>query len=391
MTSVVAAFATMASVRDFHSVGERRLRSCPGAHYDAVVFGVGPAACTFALQTVRLGRTALIVPPRNEATPNKPRGETLAPRGEFLLARLGIVKECLAGQHAAHMTLSCWQDPDPEPADLGFDPHGQMWHLNREAFDHALLTLAAASGAEIVDRTTHRVASLESYSDGWKVRIECSDHEHLISAGYLVDASGRSCFIARRLGCNRILQDHLAAVWCIRENPGRILPLLIEPVREGWWYSFGLPANMLLVAFITDPTLVNLSASSRRSVWNAALAQAPHTKCRVGAEAKHLGVASVESGRLNRMSGERWVAIGDAATSFDPLSSHGLCNALEQAIDAAELLHLSGHEADLTCFDTTRHNLYEAYSAQRLVFYRGVKRFSRDAFWRHRTLSPWGN
>src|SRR5262249_30360679 len=134
---------------------------------------------------------------------------------------------------------------------------------------------------------------------------------------------------------------------------------------EGWWYSFGLPQNKLIVALITDPTVVKLAAGTRQSVWDVTLSQAPHTKRRIGNEAKRLSVASVESARLNRMSGEGWIAIGDAATSFDPLSSHGLCNALEQAMDAGELLCLDGQEAILADFETKRNELYEAYAAQR--------------------------
>jgi len=370
-------------------LGGKRVRArCSSPHYDAVIVGNGPAACTFAIQLVRRGRTALLVPPRNEAAPNKPWGETLSPRGEFLLTRLGAADECLAGQYATQKVLSCWRNSDPEIIHLEFDPHGRMWHLSRRSFDNALLTHAAASGTEILDRTSHRITGFEKHPDGWKVRLSCSDIEYSVSAAFLVDATGRSSSIARRLGSKRVVRDQLAAIWCVREQAGDTAPLLIEPVRQGWWYSLGLSQGMLVVALVTDPTVVKVSASTRRLVWDSALDEAPHTKRRFGAEVNRLSVANIESAHLDRMGGEGWVAIGDAATSFDPLSAHGLCCALEQAMDVAELLCLSGHEAALPDFETRRIDLYEKYEADRIAFYKSVRRFSGYPFWRRRASHP---
>jgi 2-polyprenyl-6-methoxyphenol hydroxylase-like FAD-dependent oxidoreductase len=102
---------------------------------------------------------------------------------------------------------------------------------------------------------------------------------------------------------------------------------------------------------------------------------------------KQINVASIESARLTRMSGERWLAIGDAAASFDPLSSYGLSSALEQAMDAAELLCLDGHDAALADFELRRCKLYDNYTAHRIAFYKSVRRYSGHAFWEHRIAS----
>ncbi len=41
------------------------------------------------------------------------------------------------------------------------------------------------------------------------------------------------------------------------------------------------------------------------------------------------------SSKPERTAGENWLAIGDAALAFDPLSSHGISNALYTAMKAA--------------------------------------------------------
>jgi len=363
----------------------RRSILCPTGPYDALVYGQGPAAFIFAIQMVRHRKTVLLVPSLIKSS-QKPWGETLAPRGEFLLGRLGLVNECLAGQHSTQTVLSCWQNSDPERTDLAFDPHGRMWHVNRSAFDNALQAHAIKSGVDILDRRSHCVTSVSRRTGCWEVRLASPDCERDVKIGYVVDATGRSSCVARRMGSKRILRDHLVAVSCTSEEAGEIVPLLIEPVSKGWWYSLGLPQGKLLVALMTDPKLVKVSAEMRKSLWDETLDDAPHTRKRIGARENALSVVGAESARLDSMSGEGWLAIGDAAMSFDPLSSHGLCNAIEQAIDAAEVLSAHGHEAALVEFEAKRKDMFEKYRAQRLDFYQSVRRFSGYAFWQNRIL-----
>lgn len=176
------------------------------------------------------------------------------------------------------------------------------------------------------------------------------------------------------------------AVSCVCDQASAIEPLLIEPVGQGWWYSLGLPRGRLLAACVTDPQLVKLSATTRKTFWADMLVDAPYTQKRIGACEHALRVVSAESARLDSMSGDGWLAIGDAAMSFDPLSSHGLCSAIEQAIEAADLLSVHGHTAISGEFEARRNDLFEKYRAQRLNFYQNVQRFSGYEFWQNRTL-----
>jgi 2-polyprenyl-6-methoxyphenol hydroxylase-like FAD-dependent oxidoreductase len=355
------------------------------SHYDALVFGKGPAACVFAIQMLRRGRTVLLVPPHTESS-RKPWGETLAPRGEFLLAQLGLVDHCLAGHHVTQTVLSCWRTSRLDETGLAFDPHGRMWHLNRPAFDNALLTHAIHSGVDILDRNSHRVSGISRQASRWDIGLASSDCEHAIQVRHLVDATGRSHSLARAMGARRILRDPLIALFGVSEQSSQdVAPLLIEPVSQGWWYSLGLPQGQFLAAFVTDPKLVKLSAEMRESVWNAMLDDAPHTRIRMSFSHGALNVVSAESARLDRMSGEGWLAIGDAAMSFDPLSSHGLCSAIEQAIDAAEIVSAPGVDMAVTDFDAKRKHLFGKYSAQRVTFYSSVQRFSGYPFWQNQT------
>ena len=120
---------------------------------------------------VRRGKTALLVPPRNQRPAGKPFGETLASRGEFILRRLGVADQCLIDQTSFSETLSCWFSPSLEITNLDFDPHGKIWNINRQIFDNVLLTIAIEAGAEILDRQENLRFRFERHTDGWRVHI----------------------------------------------------------------------------------------------------------------------------------------------------------------------------------------------------------------------------
>jgi flavin-dependent dehydrogenase len=262
-----------------------------------------------------------------------------------------------------------------------------MWHLNRPTFDRALQRHAIESGIDLIEESSHAVVSFNRQTDYWEVHLASPEGKRVVEVGSIVDATGKSSCFARLMGSRRIMQDHLVAVSCICKRSGAMLPLLIEPVCTGWWYSFGLPQGQLLVALVTDPKLVKLSAEMRESFWDAMLGEALYTRKRIGPCENVLHVSSAESARLDRMSGEGWLAIGDAAMSFDPLSSHGLCSAIEQAIDAAELVSVHGYdEAPRVAFETRRKDLFEQYRVQQLDLYQNVWRFSEGMFWQNRML-----
>jgi flavin-dependent dehydrogenase len=51
---------------------------------------------------------------------------------------------------------------------------------------------------------------------------------------------------------------------------------------------------------------------------------------------------------LSRAAAANWIAVGDAAMSFDPIASQGLFNALSSALAAAGLLLSPGGLTDVT-------------------------------------------
>src|SRR5436190_24249591 len=92
--------------------------------------------------------------------------------------------------------------------------------------------------------------------------------------------------------------------------------------------------------------------------------------------------------------GEGWVAVGDAAQSYDPLSSQGLRYALESGIRAAFAVDaaLDGDHRHLERYQMLLELQRTRYERLHRQFYGLVRRWPASPFWRRRlTRSDWND
>src|SRR5262249_26453424 len=152
---------------------------------------------------------------------------------------------------------------------------------------------------------------------------------------FLVEATGRAAAVARRQGAKRLNADRLiglAAVLTARSQGGDRTAnccdscTLVEACADGWWYSALLPGRRLIAVYMTDADLLMGDRGPRQALWQMRAWQAMHTRRRLGAFDLQVvpRVVAAMSSRLDRPSGRGWLAVGDAAMAFDPLSSQGL-------------------------------------------------------------------
>jgi flavin-dependent dehydrogenase len=92
------------------------------------------------------------------------------------------------------------------------------------------------------------------------------------------------------------------------------------------------------------------------------------------------------SARLDRTAGPDWLAIGDAAASFDPLSSQGIGSALETGIAAAvACVRRLGGDADAFTDAGARYEAaWTEYEAGRMSYYGLERRWPEAPFWARR-------
>ena len=143
-----------------------------------------------------------------------------------------------------------------------------------------------------------------------------------------------------------------------------------------------------MAVYMTDADLLPRQRRSWRAFWQARLQQTTHTLARLQAFDLQAGprVVAAHSSRLDRVSGDGWLAVGDAAMACDPLSSQGLTHALASGILAGEVLHgcLAGEAAAMGEYDRKANEAVRAYSQLHGVYYGREQRWPQSAFWRRR-------
>ena len=176
--------------------------------------------------------------------------------------------------------------------------------------------------------------------DVWRLHVQSSDGPSIIEARWVVDASGRSSWLARRLGATRFATDRLLSLvkW-LPSDASTERRTLIEACETGWWYSAKIPGCRTVIAYFTDIDLLPRNRSERTAEWNAKFSLTSLMSGVYGKaadERAHCFAAASE--HVVQCAGRRWIAVGDAEASIDPLSGQGIMNALTSALDGAAFI-----------------------------------------------------
>ena len=357
------------------------------------IVGGGPAGAVAALVLARRGLRVTVVEAR--AAPQTKVGETLPPGLTPLLRHLGL-EACLErdGHLRSQGNRSLWGSTRPGESAYLANPFGAGWHVDRRRFEARLAAAAREAGAAW--RWGSRLASCAPLGEGWRVGLTGSDP---LDVDFVADATGRHARLARRLGARRLRYDRLVGVAALltSRTPAADTYTLVEATPDGWWYSALLSDGRLAVAFLSDGDLLErplLRADA--AAWWQRLHKTTATRERVEGNAYQaattLRVMPAESSRLDEILGERWIALGDAAAAYDPLSSHGVASAMGSGFYGGHAIAdlLAGRsEARLAYLDVMQR-AYGTYLDLQRQHYMQETRWPDAAFWRRRHEVSYG-
>jgi flavin-dependent dehydrogenase len=354
---------------------------------DVAVLGGGPAGAAAALALARGGFSVAML--ERSSYEGARVGETLPGSIVGPLARLGVWDQFVAAEHQpAPGVVAIWGRDEPFENDFVFSPYGSGWHLDRTRFDRMLAETAAAAGVAV-----HRGARLEGCecdSRGrWHLRARVEGETLGITAGWILDATGQAAWLGRRLGVPRRVTDRLVALvaFATHAAPAEQFTAL-EAVPDGWWYAAPLPAGKWVAGYFTDSDLFPHGSAELRRFW---CERWRRTRLISGLfpdvdACGPIRIVSAASRRLDRVAGRGWLAIGDAAQSYDPLSGQGITKALESGMAAAAAIGATrgGDPTALDRFAAGAERESRLYQAQHAKHYAREGRWPDAMFWRRR-------
>ena len=348
------------------------------------MIGAGPAGAAAALTLAPRCRTVLI---DRAAAPADRIGETLPAAAGRLLDAMDLRRDFdRDGHEPCYARRSVWGGPDPVLLNSLRDPDGPGWRLDRRRFEARLRRTAEARGAHLIAPASARV---RRSGRGWRVEAGGAG----VEAPLLIDAGGRGSRLLRPFGARRGRGDRLICAWTrapLRAEAPAFTDVASAP--DGWWYSAPLPGGQRILAFHTDGDLdaadgladTLVARAGRLPALAGAIADADF------AAADPVRICAAHGARLAEAAGEGWLAAGDAALCFDPLSSQGLFNALYTGHRAAgaALAMLDGDTEAGAAYAAGLEPVWRAYCFHRAAFYGTERRWPDEPFWRRRRDMP---
>lgn len=353
---------------------------------DVLIVGAGPAGAVCALNLAPFRRVLMI---DRHAVPQPRIGEALPGTARRLLVDMRLWVDFMNDGHApCYAYRSIWGGPEVIERDALRDPDGCGWHLDRARFETRLRAAAVARGTTMF--APARPVELDREAEGWRISLELGNRSLTAKTRLLVDAGGKSSQLLRKFGRRRRAESRLVCGWVAGADVALPRGLThIEAEVEGWWYAAPLPGGGGVLSFHTDADLP--AAHAARSAAGL-LARAQHL-IMLGEFAEPSrwhnllsGFCAAHGGLVEASIGPDWVAVGDAALSFDPLSSQGLFNALFTGLAAAEAVDrsLSGDRKAFLTYAEELRNVRIVYERHLADWYGLEQRWPKSLFWSRR-------
>jgi flavin-dependent dehydrogenase len=327
------------------------MQSANAADYDVIVMGGGPAGSTAATLVAAAGhRVALLE--RLPQTGFK-IGESLMPETHRTFARLGMLPRLAASPFPRKYSVQFYSKSGRASAPFYFqetDPGERSitWQVLRQDFDRMLLDNAREHGVDVRQGATVReVLFAGQRAVGVSADLPGSGRREL-RAQVVVDASGQSAILGRRLGLREIdPRLKKAAIWshfegALRDSgidEGATLVIHTDEQQSWFWY-IPLPHDRVSVGVVgAVEHLVHGRAGDLAQVfWEEVAHCAPLGPRLAGARRTMDFLATRDfSYRSRQIAGDGWVLVGDALGFLDPIYSSGVllaCSSGEFAADA---------------------------------------------------------
>jgi len=315
--------------------------------FDAAVIGGGPGGASAATALARRGRTVLLL--ERDRFPRFHIGESLLPWTNEVFRALGV-QDAIAEAGFVKKWGASFRTMDgarEQYADFQFaveTPTPQTVQVPRATFDELLLRHSERSGVKVLEE--HRALDATFETDAVVLRFAGPDDaEQSVRVGFVVDASGRSGFLTKKLGRHEFdpllrniavhaqyegiprlegrrsgdirmfTRPDMGWIWLIPisetvTSVGAVIPQAVHR-RE----SKAIPEDSLTHYLAGTAGLAPLLAGARRI-----------SQARFEADYSYLGTS---------IAGDRWIAVGDAAAFLDPIFSTGVLLAMQAGLEAA--------------------------------------------------------
>lgn len=329
------------------------------AHYDAIIVGARCAGASTALLLARAGLKVLAIDRRPYGSDTLSTHALMRP-AVLQLARWGLLEALLkAGTPLIEATTFHYGDEEIViPLNGGPDLPGLI-APRRTVLDRTLVDAARKAGAEFLHDMA--VADLFANAQGRVRGVEIRGATSMplrVSADIVIGADGVGSRVAKCCNAEVIRQGTVSAAVVYGYAP-------VEPGAGYHWHfrdgiaGFLIPTNDGLACIVASvPTTLfdqRFRLGHRRARMEVLEALSPVLAAQAGRAAPEARLQAFRGtpGYIRRAYGQGWALVGDAGFFRDPITSHGISDALRDAEGLARAI-LDGSEAALAAWQQER-------------------------------------
>ena len=311
--------------------------------------GGGPAGSTVATLVAKRGFRVLLL--EREPRPPFKVGESLVPYTYETFARLGLVERLKQSHFQKKHSVQFFSASGRGSAPFYFqetDPHERSttWQVRRSEFDQLLLENAVAHGVELRQGVQVQDVHFEKeQAVGVRARMPGGAGAD-ITARVVVDATGRTALIARKLGL-KVAEPHLRKVAIFSHfraarrdaglDEGATL-IMHTRNRDSWFWYIPLAGDVVSVGAVGDLDYLRPRNGDAQARFEEEIRNCPALEERLAGAEQALPAQVVQdfSYCADRIAGDGWVLVGDAFAFLDPIYSTGVLLALRSGEWAAD-------------------------------------------------------
>jgi FADH2-dependent halogenase len=339
--------------------------------HDVIVIGGGPAGSTTATLLARKGLDVLLL--ERERFPRFQIGESLLPFNNDIFQRLGILDQLEKGDFVPKYGAEFITGDGAIGYTFRFDenlpaPHDRAFQVTRAKFDELLMKTANEAGVAVRQETN--VVNVD-IADPKRVAVTTASGE-TIEARFVVDASGHAAFLGQRLGGRtQIEQLKSVATFAHYRNvprpPGREGGnIVVVVLRDAWFWMIPITPEIMSVGLVASHEHVKSCGLRPEELLERTIRETPYVAARMKDADRVSDVRSRKdfSYAMERIVGENFACVGDAAGFLDPIFSTGVYMAMKSAglvADAVEAQLKQGSMRPLLAYQRSFHKAVSRY------------------------------
>jgi len=328
-------------------------------HYDAVIVGARVAGAATALLLARAGLRVLVVE-RSAARSDTTSTHALMRAGVMQLRRWGVLERiAAAGTPAIRKTTFHYGDEAIEVAIKDRDGVGALYAPRRFVLDAELAQAAAESGAHVRFGTAFTGVLRDAQSRVCGVRVvDGLGVVRRVEAGLVIGADGARSSVARAVG---------AAVQHEGQHAGAVLYGYwrgLDLDGTHWHYGHGVAAGAIptndgeacVFAALRPARYEVRRGTGADALFGEVLAETSPRLAQAVSRATRTGNLHPFAGRpgfIRQSFGPGWALVGDAGCFKDPITAHGMTDALRDA-ELLAAAAVRGTDADLAAYQAER-------------------------------------